>query len=225
MQIIFNGKFGDYPEIHIAADKTGAGAEIAAFVGLTGLTAMVVGFAINILISVVVNKVMASFADVPDTTKQEVDQRASAIFNGAVNTISQGHAIPIVYGRFRVGSTTISANVSAERNTVAMDDSVRIVAGQTATGNVLSNDQAASTLAVNAWSINSVDKGPGETYTTTGYTVTLGADGAYTITTDESFSGTIRFEYSATDSKTPATTAILTATVSAMSIWDNGGGY
>lgn len=39
------------------------------------------------------------------------DERASFIFNGAANVIEQGGAVPCVYGRFRTGSTVVSAGI------------------------------------------------------------------------------------------------------------------
>ena len=33
------------------------------------------------------------------------------IFNGSVNTVGQGHPVPVGYGRLRVGSCVISAGI------------------------------------------------------------------------------------------------------------------
>lgn len=41
------------------------------------------------------------------------DERASFIFNGAANVVEQGGAVPCVYGRFRTGSTVVSAGIDA----------------------------------------------------------------------------------------------------------------
>jgi len=40
------------------------------------------------------------------------DNRASYIYNGAVNLTAQGNPVPICYGRMRVGSVVVSAGVS-----------------------------------------------------------------------------------------------------------------
>ena len=40
------------------------------------------------------------------------DNRASYIYNGAVNLTAQGNPVPLCYGRMRVGSVVISAGVS-----------------------------------------------------------------------------------------------------------------
>jgi len=47
--------------------------------------------------------------DVPDGTSSE--KAENYLFSGPVNTIKQGSAIPLVYGRAIVGSSTISASV------------------------------------------------------------------------------------------------------------------
>lgn len=47
--------------------------------------------------------------DVPDGTSAE--KAENYLFNGPVNTVKQGSAIPLVYGRAIVGSSTISASV------------------------------------------------------------------------------------------------------------------
>ena len=46
-----------------------------------------------------------------------VDERASFIFNGAVNVIEQGGAVPVAYGRSIVGSTVVSAGIDTEQIT------------------------------------------------------------------------------------------------------------
>lgn len=50
--------------------------------------------------------------------RADPDQRASFIFNGAANVIEQGGAVPCVYGRFRTGSTVVSAGLDTEQLTV-----------------------------------------------------------------------------------------------------------
>lgn len=42
------------------------------------------------------------------------EQRASFLFNGATNVNEQGGPVPLVFGRFRVGSTRISVDVTTE---------------------------------------------------------------------------------------------------------------
>lgn len=43
------------------------------------------------------------------------DERASFVFNQAVNTIEQGGPVPLVYGRTMTGSTVLSSGIDAER--------------------------------------------------------------------------------------------------------------
>lgn len=43
------------------------------------------------------------------------DERASFVFNQAVNTIEQGGPVPLVYGRTLTGSTVLSSGIDAER--------------------------------------------------------------------------------------------------------------
>jgi predicted phage tail protein len=47
--------------------------------------------------------------------REAVDQRASFLFNGATNRSQEGATIPLVYGRFRTGSVTLSAGTSVEQ--------------------------------------------------------------------------------------------------------------
>ena len=42
------------------------------------------------------------------------DNRASYIFNGAVNLTAQGACVPLCYGKMRVGSVVISAGITTE---------------------------------------------------------------------------------------------------------------
>lgn len=46
-----------------------------------------------------------------------VDERASFIFSGPENVSAQGGCVPLVFGRFRVGSVVISAGLQAEKAT------------------------------------------------------------------------------------------------------------
>lgn len=48
------------------------------------------------------------------TDREQPDQRPSFLFNGPVNTSTQGLPVPLVYGRILTGSVVISAGMSAE---------------------------------------------------------------------------------------------------------------
>lgn len=62
----------------------------------------------------------------PDERKNE----ASFIFNGPVNTVSQGHCVPICYGEMEVGSQVISAGIVTDAINTSMT-------GGTGTGGVI----------------------------------------------------------------------------------------
>ncbi len=46
---------------------------------------------------------------------ESVDKRASFVMNGPVNAQEQGGAVPLIYGRCRVGSTVVSAGLSVDQ--------------------------------------------------------------------------------------------------------------
>jgi len=50
----------------------------------------------------------------PAATAEEAVNAPSFMFNGAVNTSRQGNAVPVCFGRMRVGSQVISAGLSTE---------------------------------------------------------------------------------------------------------------
>ena len=49
------------------------------------------------------------------TERAAPEERASFIFNGAVNVVEQGGAVPVVCGRVRAGSTVVSAGINTEQ--------------------------------------------------------------------------------------------------------------
>ena len=53
---------------------------------------------------------------IPDTDHLETGQRRT-LFSGPVNSIAQGGAVPLIYGRTRVGSTVVSGGITQERPT------------------------------------------------------------------------------------------------------------
>jgi len=46
--------------------------------------------------------------------REEPDERPSYLFNGPTNTIEQGGPIPVVHGKFQIGSTVISSALVVE---------------------------------------------------------------------------------------------------------------
>jgi predicted phage tail protein len=51
-------------------------------------------------------------------TQEEVKNRPSFVFNGAINTTRQGGSVPVCFGRVIVGSQVISAGLSVSENQV-----------------------------------------------------------------------------------------------------------
>lgn len=49
------------------------------------------------------------------STREAAEDRPSFLFNGARNTVEQGNPVAVVYGRFRVGGTIISAGLEVEQ--------------------------------------------------------------------------------------------------------------
>lgn len=58
---------------------------------------------------------LISSAFATDEDERETEERASFLFDGAVNTSEQGVPVPIVYGRIRTGSVVIAGGLSTER--------------------------------------------------------------------------------------------------------------
>lgn len=78
-------------------------------------TATLASVTFSIGVSMVLGGVAQLLAPVPATPSDSgSENKASYIFNGAVNTTAQGAAIPVGYGRMIVGSAVISAGISVE---------------------------------------------------------------------------------------------------------------
>jgi predicted phage tail protein len=50
----------------------------------------------------------------PNGPAEKPENKPSYVFDGPVNTIAQGHCVPLAYGRIRTGSQVISAGLYAE---------------------------------------------------------------------------------------------------------------
>jgi predicted phage tail protein len=91
----------------VGAGATGLGAGI----GILGITyGNVAMFGLSMMVSGIAQMLS------PQQKAQSfepVDRKPSFLFTGAVNASTQGNAVPLVYGRMRVGSVTISAGVEA----------------------------------------------------------------------------------------------------------------
>lgn len=121
-------------DLHIVPVATGAGGSVGRALGkvVTGLAlaaggiflAPAAGFgaalgraALGIGVSMALQGASSLLTTRPAVSNDNaaVDQRASFIFNGAENVTVQGGCVPIVVGRFRVGSVVVSAGLTAEQ--------------------------------------------------------------------------------------------------------------
>lgn len=60
-------------------------------------------------------QILSPTPEVGDNTLREApDQRASFLLNSQVNTVEEGGAVPLIYGKTRVGSTVVSAGLFAQ---------------------------------------------------------------------------------------------------------------
>jgi len=55
-----------------------------------------------------------ALAPLPSTDYDNEEEKVSFLFNGAINRREQGGALPVCFGRFRVGSITVSAGIDVE---------------------------------------------------------------------------------------------------------------
>ena len=99
------------------------GATAATAIGYVGV-AMIVG-GTSQLLSPTLSEAPATYGATSPTRQRArdsftpennevADNRASYIFNGAVNLTAQGNPVPLLYGRMRVGSVVVSAGLSVE---------------------------------------------------------------------------------------------------------------
>lgn len=113
----------------LAIAATGAGAAIGPFAaGTSGFSATafsVAGFNVSwgslasAGISLALNGISSLLTPTPKAgdygQRNPVDQRASYLFTSATNRSAEGTAIPIVCGRFRVGTVVASAGITVEQ--------------------------------------------------------------------------------------------------------------
>jgi len=76
---------------------------------------------INAGIAMVVGGVVQLLAPHPkgSASKDSAANTPSYAFNGPVNTEAQGHPVPLLYGRLKVGSAVISAGIDVKDNSAA----------------------------------------------------------------------------------------------------------
>lgn len=114
---------GAADEVHLipnvqGAFETAAAALITAVAGAAAATATavaVVSAVLYIATSIALSYLAASLAGSPDGgSTGRPEDRQSALFTRAENVAEQGGPVPLVYGRFRVGSTVINVGISTE---------------------------------------------------------------------------------------------------------------
>jgi len=84
---------------------TGVGAAAAGFLGITTTKLAIMG---GILALGGLAKMNAKTPQFSMSSMEPAERRASHVFTGAVNTTEQGNAIPLVFGRIRVGSQVVA---------------------------------------------------------------------------------------------------------------------
>jgi predicted phage tail protein len=113
-----------YSSAGMAAPLFGAGG-IAGTGFLTTMTGASLGMQIGS--SLILGGIAELLFSPPDTTSNETGNREAAsntpsfVFDGAVNTVAQGHPVPVCYGRLIVGSQVISAGLSVEQFSTTPD--------------------------------------------------------------------------------------------------------
>lgn len=184
-----------------ALEAYGASAAVATAV------AAIAYVAVSVAIAYASSAVMKSLSKSKDTSSSTKEQNASALYNGAQNIVEQGGAIPLIYGRHRVGGTIISSEISTDRISILSPDTISVYAGQTVTKNVTSNDVLRQYFSITSWTVDNVGTfSPGNTYTTgtgsSAMSVTLAADGTFTFVTNTGSGGSITGTYTGTDGLT-----------------------
>lgn len=118
-------QIGHNKDLHIipvlAGSKGGAGI-IKTVVGVALIVGSFFGggpYMFNIGLALTFSGVATMLTPTPKVqnydSRQSPDTRASFLFNGPTNKNTEGSAIPIVYGRMRVGSVVISAGINVEQ--------------------------------------------------------------------------------------------------------------
>lgn len=80
--------------------------------GIAGSSLASISFGIGVAMAL--GGVAQLLAPPPKPSGGNQEQEPSYVFDGAINTTSQGYPVPLGYGRLIVGSAVISAGISAE---------------------------------------------------------------------------------------------------------------
>lgn len=95
----------------------GASMSFTAALGQTTALGVSYGQIAALGISIALSGLSQALAPSPEGLggQERPEERPSFIFNRPVNTAEQGNPVPLVYGRFRVGSQVISSGISVEQ--------------------------------------------------------------------------------------------------------------
>jgi predicted phage tail protein len=208
--------FGGADTILIGTSETGSGmvafSAVATWLAQYGVTSIIVAavvyVAVNIAIAYAISAVMKALSKSPSTSTSTANQNASYLFNGPQNPTEQGGAIPIIYGRFTVGATIISSDISSDQLASVTDDAFSVTGGTSFTGNVTTNDILRQYLTVTGWTLNGTTYGANATITVPesvagyqdNYTITLASDGTVSVTSGVNASANLSGTYTANDS-------------------------
>lgn len=116
-----SGRYGDATEVHILPAHEGelmAIPFIAAAVGESVVAALVVNAISSMLISMALGAITQALAPSAQTgagSRNQVAEKQSFLFNGAVNVQQQGGPVPLIFGYFMSGSTVASSAVDVEQ--------------------------------------------------------------------------------------------------------------
>jgi predicted phage tail protein len=232
----FPMNFGSADKIVVSAAEDGSAMAAAAYVfdalatygALATVAAVVTYVAVSVAIAYAASAVMKSLSKSKDTTESTKAQNASSLYNGAQNIFEQGGAIPLIYGRHRVGGTVISSEITTDRLPAANPDTFSVTSGGTFINNVTQNDVLREHLSVSSFTVDNVGSfAAGATYSTgsgtTEQRLSIATDGTLTLTTGSAVAGTIAGGYTANDSTTgtQVSTRYSIAVTAAPAAWTN----
>jgi predicted phage tail protein len=130
-------QFGNWPNIHLSVGKRGSAegaAAVAAYFAEAGTAAYYAIYAISYVaiiaaVSYGVSQIMMALSDVQNLSSESAKSNKSTLFNGPDNRENQGGRVQLVYGRFQVGSYTLSQSLEARRVAIGLDNSITITEG------------------------------------------------------------------------------------------------
>lgn len=182
--------FGSAPELHLGVGNRAGGAEAAAYVAAyfaEGTFAYYAAYAITYVvvtaaIAYAVSAVVTSLADTVSTEETKRKQEKSTLFNGATNNPIQGGRVQLVYGRFEVGSVTLTQEIEAIRQSIGLNDTLTVNGNTTGTMNVFSNDSGLTSPSVVNYTYNGTTYSVGSTVTVTGgWTFSINSAGLVSV--------------------------------------------